>query len=166
MAVSADFLWHDRDWLAQSYGGRLCEADGSEIHVAYESDSQFAAEARRLAARAAEEVVSYRARFEGVEEWASELSATADDIFWQQFDAGIACALAGRPREAHHWLRLVRESGDDRDWVIAACDRARELDQLVDPGDAFVDAISESVARFRSSLRLAEIDVASGLRSR
>src|SRR6059058_719599 len=55
LAVSADFLWHDRDHLAWSVGGRLKEDSGAEIHVYYENEPQFSAEAQRLSVRAADE---------------------------------------------------------------------------------------------------------------
>jgi hypothetical protein len=117
LAVSADFLWHDRDWLAYAVGGRLREPPGLEMWVDFISEEQFAPEARRLAMRAADEVSPYRSRFPTLREWADELGRTAQGHFWREFDAGAAYVLLGQTDEAHRWPERVYEPRDDaRDW--------------------------------------------------
>jgi hypothetical protein len=155
LAVSADFLWHDRDWLAYAVGGRLRESRGPEIWADFSSEEQFAAEARRLATRAADEVARFRSRFSTLRDWADELTRTANGHFWPQFDAGVACALVGRKSEAHQWFeRVYTSKGDDRDWVLAAQGRAREFDVLLADGQELRSEISQIVRRFRIALKL------------
>jgi hypothetical protein len=60
----------------------------------------------------------------------------------------------------------VYSSGDDRDWAVAAKGRARRLDRLVNDSDAFVATISYAIRRFRTTLRLSEIDVEAVIRQR
>jgi hypothetical protein len=154
LAVSADFLWHDRDWLAYTVGGRLREPRGPEIWADFVSEEQFAPEARRLALRAAEEVAQYRSRFPMLRDWADELDQTANSHFWRQFDAGVACALVGRTPEAHQWFERVYTAKGDTDWVLAAQGRARELEAVLTNGQQFRSEISQTIRRFRIALKL------------
>jgi hypothetical protein len=157
LVVAADFLWHDRDHLAYSVGGRLRDAQGKELWADVEDEEQFAADAASFARRAKEEVLLYRARFQTIGDWATALGDVArSGDFWRMFDAGIACSLAGRADEGREWLERVRAVDDDRDWVVAAKARAQTLAGLADHS-AFIEATSEAVERSRTTLKLTQV---------
>lgn len=161
LVVAADFLWHDRDWLGYAAGGRLRERDGSRIHLEFESESQFKPEAERLARRAGEEVLLYRARFQSLGDWAEVFAKETMPGGWRSLDAAVAYGLMGDVQAAHRWFDAycgaLEGDSDARDWEVTSVERARGLQALVDDSGLFRAAIELDVHRFRTALGLPDV---------
>jgi hypothetical protein len=159
LVVAADFLWHDRNWLAYSVGGRLRDEHNQEVQVEFKDEAQWRRDIQSLAQRAIEEILLYRSHFQSAADWAGELSRPEDSNFWRAFDAGLAYALAGNQTEAERWLKCVCASTDDRDWALAAKERAERLRCLLDEPHVFNEELVGTIKHFRSNLHLPEVDV-------
>lgn len=158
--VGVDWLWHERDHLAYSVGGRVKHSMGEPPYddfVEAESEERFSIEARELALRAVREVEGYRRRFSAVDEAAAYLHERSDENpwhFWRTFDAGVACGLAGRTDDARRWLDVAMGYEEQLDWMLAAQERAGELVALLDDPDAFCREIRAVIRRRRVMLKL------------
>lgn len=157
LTVAVDWLWHERDHLAYSVGGRVEHLFGEppyEDFVEAKEEEQFRAAVRGLTMRAAEEVEGYRRRFPTVEEAAGYLRERGDEDFWQAFDAGVACGLLGQACEARRWFDLAAGQRGRFDWMLSARERVAELTALLDDSDAFRREIRAAISRRRATLGL------------
>jgi hypothetical protein len=169
LVLFADFLWHPRERPARTVAvrvrqrGRLLDQDGPELACPYESDAQFAPLAARLAHRAAVEVHAWREGFPSLRSWAAYLDGAAEeDGLWREFDAAVACALAGEPTRAHHWFDRVFDHpirpelypDPDQDDVVDVQRLATGLRGRIDDPAAFRAAVAERVAATRARLDL------------
>jgi hypothetical protein len=157
LTVAVDWLWHERDHLAYSVGGRVEHLFGEppyEDFVEAKDEEQFRTAVRGLTMRAAEEVEGYRRRFSTVEEAARYLREHGDEDFWQAFDAGVVCGLLGRAGEARRWFERVAGYQGRFDWMLSARERAGELVALLDDPDAFRREIRAAIRRRRATLGL------------
>lgn len=155
--VGVTWLWHPFE-----HDPHLSFDAGSRVEglVAYESEEQFAAEARRLAERAAEQVRALRAQFPDVGAAARYLSGQARfRQGWPRYNAGVALGLAGAHEESARVLGRVVKSGHGAGWWGYAQQEATRLRELVatDPA-AFEARVRERIAANRAALRLPEVD--------
>jgi hypothetical protein len=165
LAVFADFLWHDRDHLAHSVGGRVgregrvLEQHGGDLAYPFEDEQRFERRAHELAARAAAEIDAWRLAFPDLASWSAHLSDTADgEGLWRQFDAGICAALVGQRNAAIHWLGRAAQSSSASDapgWEAAAHRDARHLTALLADDEArFREEVERRARRTRARLHL------------
>ena len=133
------------------------------IHVEFESESQFKPEAERLARRAGEEVLLYRARFQSLGDWAEVFAKETTPGGWRSLDAAVAYGLMGDMQAAHSWFDAycgaLEGDPEARDWEVTSVERARGLQALVDDADRFRAAIGLDVQRFRAALGLPEVSI-------
>jgi hypothetical protein len=169
LVLFADFLWHPRERPARTVAvrvrqrGRLLDQDGPELACPYESDAQFAPLAAQLSDRAAVEVHAWREGFPSLRGWAAYLDGAAEEGgLWREFDAAVACALAGQRLRAHHWFDRVFDHpirpelypDPDQDDVIDVQRLATGLRARIDDPAAFRATVAERVAATRARLDL------------
>jgi hypothetical protein len=153
LVVFADFMWHGRDYVAYSVGGRVT-ADGRELACRFEDEDTFAGCAAMLAERAVVEITSLRAEFPSLRSWADHLDGTAGNDFWLQFDAGTAAGLTGDADRARRWLARVIGTDDDRDWAVTARREAQALSDLAGDTGEFTASVRERARAMRGNLGL------------
>ncbi|MBN8927928.1 MAG: hypothetical protein J0H19_15045 [Rhodospirillales bacterium] len=146
--VGAMWLWFEKDYFSFDYGSRV------EDFAPYEDEAQFAPLAGDLADRAAGEVARLRSHFPSVTATAQQLAAKSPMGFWDRFNAGVACALAGDTAAARRFLGEVAGTDDRRDWAQAAASLAREYSLAVADVAGFRRRIEVVVHRARELLRL------------
>jgi hypothetical protein len=142
------WLWHKKDYLSFDEGNRI------EEFVSFLNEEQFAPEADRLAKRAAVEVQRIRAKFEAVTAIAKYLSWKRQKSFWDFYNAGIACGLAGYTKDAKRFFKAVIGTDDNLEWVRAACAEAQVLRTQLADSAAFRRTVEETVHATRQLLRL------------
>jgi len=162
--VGAMWLWNhdDEPFLHFAVGGRVREL------VSFQSEEQFAPEARRLAMRAADEVLRLRGLFPDVSSAAAYLAAHVEDDS-EAFDAAVTAGLAGDTESARSYFDLhdslalrYHERDRDEDWYgaellaehEAELARSERLRSLLDDPAAFRDAVYDAIARVRAGVRL------------
>lgn len=126
-----------------------------------QSEEQFAADARRLAERAAEEIIRLRATLPNVAEAASALERQARQLGgWHNWHAAVALGLSGQLAQAASHLDRVIRSEDDREWWIPVRQAAGRLRKAIekDPAD-FRRSVLGYIAESRRSLRLPPSDL-------
>jgi hypothetical protein len=156
--VGGMWLWHEQGHhLRFDVGHRVDDAG----FIEYQSDEQFAPEARRLAVLAADRIQRLRATLRdlnGAITWLREHSAGGQG--WPGYDLGIALGLSGHHVEAAACLRRLAQESDDPEWWEKAVARAHDLANVLDEdADAFRAQIRSAITAFRVALRL-EPDVA------
>lgn len=160
--VGVDWHWRDQEFIAYSVGGRVDHDMGEPPSFGFleaQDEEQFGVAARELARIAAGEVEGYRRRFADIEGAAAYLDEHAGDApwqFWEAFDAGVACGLAGRAEDARRWFGVVRGHEAEQDWERVAHERAAELTALLADGEAFGRDVCAAMRRRRSALGLDE----------
>jgi hypothetical protein len=170
LVAYADFLWHPRHRPQRSVSarvrerGRLLDQDGAPLTAG----RRRTADLRRLATRAAAEVVAFREGFRTLAAWAAYLDRSADEGgLWRQADAAVATALTGDGERSRHWFDRVLDrpvrpelypdpDADDvpqaQRWAIGL------LAHLADPA-AFGAAAAELASGTRARLGLASIEL-------
>jgi hypothetical protein len=147
--VGCMWLWDVKDDVAFHEGYRV--ADFSE----FRDEVQFAAVAMQLAHRAAREARRYRRRFPNVGKVCRFYAWHPPVGLWANFHAGIACALAGRPKRALRFFdRVMREADKGIDWMVAAKVDAQHLAAIAGEREEFRQTIGERVRRTRDLLKL------------
>jgi hypothetical protein len=165
--VGACWLWHPgvEPGISFDLGHRV------EGHVPFRNEAQFQPQARRLANRAAEEIIRLRAVLPTIIAAASLLAKLADGNRevavssygydgWHHWNAAVAFGLAGRSEAAAAMFRRVARSDDDYDWWQPAKRQAEQLHDLVqtDPA-AFRAVIDGSISHNRAGLNLPPVAV-------
>jgi len=125
--VGCMWLWCEKDYISFDEGYRI------EPFSRFAGQDHFEAEATRLAKRAAEEVQRYRLLFPnvlGVCEFYLGRPVMAPG-HWQNFHSGVACAMAGKPRDAVRFFDQFLASKINRpEWLITAQADAERLKEL------------------------------------
>lgn len=155
--VGCMWLWHEKDYLSFDQGNRV------ERFSAYQDEGQFAAEAARLANRAAEEIQRYRRLFPTVQrvcEFYLGRPAMSPG-HWQNFHAGVACAMAGRPNDAIRFFdHFLASKGNRPEWLIVAQADAERLKALATDTVGFRGVVANRVQRTRELQKLPTATVA------
>lgn len=153
--VAAHWLWSETGTVGFDFGGRIAE------HVEYLCDEQFAAAAARLAQRAAEEARRLAAAAIGSPADAAALLLEAAQggspqahlhPGWRDYDAAVAAALAGRPREAATLFASIVDSPAPPNSLLHPA--AQRLAPLVAQPAALRDRVLSLIERQRHALRL------------
>ena len=152
--VGAHFLWTWTDSLSFDLGHRI------DHFVDYESEEQFAAEADRLAKRAAQEVLAIRERLRSPTALTAVLDARPGGKGWLEYHAAVALGLSGRSEEAQARFLYLADlaADDDREWVREKRERCRQFASLVTDSPGFVDMISDLIRQHRAQLKLPEVN--------
>jgi hypothetical protein len=145
------WLWLEKDYFSFDYGYRI------QDFVRFEDETQFAPLAETLAQRAADEVGRLRSLFTSVRSAARHLTVKSPKNLWDNFHAGVACALAGDSDQAHRFFGEVASTDDQRDWAQAAASLAREYSLALKDLAGFRARIQAVIHRARGLLRLPEI---------
>jgi hypothetical protein len=152
--VYAMWLWVVKDYWSHDEGIR------AEGFTEFQNEIQFAAEAQRLAERAAQEVRRYRALFPNIRALADFYlkKLPAGSASWQTFHSAVACALADRPCDAEHFFDwyLSKSPGESPQWLLNSQAEAVKLRALVRKRDDFRNAIIDRIMRARVLLKLPE----------
>ncbi len=147
--VGAHFLWTWSGFSSFDLGYRV------EGFVSYESDSQFAPEAGRLAIRAASEVLSLRERLPAPWAVASALSVPPRGRGWPCYHRAVSLGLSGQAKVATREFLLIAEPGEDsRAWVNELRNKCRWLADLVVDEAVFRAAIEGLIAQQRAAIKL------------
>jgi hypothetical protein len=151
--VGAMWLWHEQGHHLRFDVAYRVERAG---FIEYESDQQFAPEARRLAVLAAEQIEHLRGTLCDLDSaiaWLREHST--DGQGWPGYDLGIALGLSGHHAEAATCLRRLSQEPDDPDWWREAVTRAHDLAELLEQdAGAFRAQIRAAITAFRVALKL------------
>jgi hypothetical protein len=159
------WLWCEKGYLSFDEGSRV------ERFAAYQDEAQFGAEATRLATRAADEVHRYRLLFPNVYsvcEFYLKRPVMAPG-HWTNFHAGVACAMAGNPKEAVRFFdQFLATKGDRPAWLAVAQADAARLKALAVDRVEFRAVIAKRVEHARElqklpALTLVDFDAANSL---
>jgi len=149
------WLWIEKDYVSFDEGHRV------ESLVKFEDSIQFENEAARLANCAREEVHRYRQLFPNIES-VSEFYLGKPAInrgHWQNFHAGIACAISGKPTEAIRFFdQFLDEKNNRTDWLITAQAEAERLKALVENTLEFRQVLTKRVQNTRKLQKLSNVD--------
>jgi hypothetical protein len=168
--VGAMLLWRHADdpFLYFAVGGRV---DG---FIEFESEEQFAPEAKRFALLAAEEAKRFRSRLPDFAGAAAYLEANLDGDPDLAFDAAVAWGLADDADRAHSLFdlhdslsRRYDERDRDADWYTAELQerheselaRSKAFRSLLDQPDEFRHAVHDEIERLRRGLGLPPLTV-------
>ncbi|MFK0288436.1 hypothetical protein ACIQVL_49375 [Streptomyces sp. NPDC090499] len=148
--VGAMWLWHDVDHLAFHVDAVRV---GSEL---FRTEDQFTRLALDLSQQAAANVTALRERFPTLSDAARHLTSrpVRRGFLWDNFDSGIAAALARDPDMARdHFQQVLREVAL-APWMVDAQKKARELHAIAADRDAVSDWVTRAVDSCRSKLGL------------
>jgi hypothetical protein len=151
--VAAMWLWREQDYESFDY----TYPDSSVRHgtfTRFESESQFTPLAKDLARQAAGEVEHYRSLFPSVHSVARHLAQKSPKQIWDNYHAGIACALAGNVIDACRFFEEVASNDHPVEWAQSLAAIAREYISAVGDLPAFRSRIKEVVLRTRELLKL------------
>jgi len=147
--VGCSWLWQVKDYLSFDQGGPAKPFTGLR------DEKQFRAVADQLARQAAEEINRYRRLFPNVDAVYSYYLCHHPTGFWPNFNAGVACALAGQPKNAQRFFSQVTESKEKvLDWFLAAQADAKQLSALAPDAERFRRAVADRVRRTRELQKL------------
>jgi len=149
--VATSWLWHEDHPLAFS------ECWGDRPFHEYESDVQFTAAMRALAAQARDEILRMRDRFASLELVASYLGSRDTGNIWCDYHAAIAFGLLGKTRLSAERFEAVLAAKDDVEWVAALKNRVRELIALIGSLQEFRTMVASIVARARVKAKLPQL---------
>jgi hypothetical protein len=149
--VGAMWLWFEKSYISFDYGSRI------EPFTPFESELQFESAAASIAKRAAEEVIRLRSLFATLNQTAEVLASQAQMGFWDYFNAGVACGLAGDPARSHRFLAEVVNTEEKWDWAQSAASIARSYLSELQDLPTFKDRIRTVIGNTRQQLLLPEI---------
>jgi hypothetical protein len=142
------WLWQRNDGFAFDFGHRV------EGHREFRDEASFARDAEQLAKRAADEVLRYRAMFPDITAVADILQQHASGHGWTRYHAGIAAALANRPRRAAAELDTLDAIRGDVPWRQELRALAAELRAAVAQPEMFRTRIATIVRETRAAMKL------------
>lgn len=145
--VGCMWLWQVKNYLSFDEGYRV------EAFVEIDDEEHCLS----LARRAADEVEGYRKRFPRIDEVCNYYLRTDPVGLWPNFNAAVACALAGRVSEARAFFAKVAKEHDDREWVLAARAEAEELSSIMADSEQFRGLITDRVRKTRALQKLPHI---------
>jgi hypothetical protein len=149
--VATSWLWHEENPLAFS------ECWGERPFYEYESDAQFAAAMRTLAAQARDEILRMRDRFASLEYVASYLGTKNSGNIWCDYHAAIAFGLLGNTRMSAERFDAVLAATHPFEWVDALKEKVRGLVPLTSSSMAFRIEIASMISRARSNAKLPQL---------
>lgn len=147
--VGAHFLWSHSGHISFDLGHRL-----NDGFAGFESESQFAPEADRLATAAASEVVRLRAALSNVNDVRALVTGP---LLWSVYHRAIALGLSGSKQEASRAFDLLAKPAEPGPWHAAYGARCTELHSLLGDPMAFRSAVVRLINQQRLALRLPEI---------
>lgn len=134
--VGACWLWYEKDFLSFDDGYRV------EQFTPFESEQQFADAAMALAARAANEVGSLRARFGSLADIATHLKQTNFSSIWNNYHAAVAATLTGDLAHAAQRFAAIAADNHAAAWAVELRQRAAALERLAGDPARFQEAVS------------------------
>jgi hypothetical protein len=149
--VATSWLWHEDNPLAFS------ECWGDRPFCEYESDVQFTAAMRALAAQAQDEILRMRDRFASLELVASYLGTRDIGNIWCDYHAAIAFGLLGDAKISVERFGAVLAAKHDVEWVATLKEKVRELIPLIGSSKEFRTTVSSMVARARVKAKLPQL---------
>ncbi len=149
--VGINWQWYPQDYFSFDLGYR--EAD----FVEYYSDDQFEPKARELAELAKSKVEEFRSQLSDqmkVKDYV--INATKDNKgnLWGEFNRGMACAISGSKDQALIFFKEVIEIPDDVEWVVELKNFTRNLMNLINSGQDYIEYLNEVVRESRSLKKL------------
>ena len=147
--VGVQWLWYPKRGFSFDTGGRIAH------FVPFESPTQFALEADRLAARASEEVWFLRSRF-------SSLPAIAHDLvtkpwgnaLWPLYHGAVAAGLTGDVPTARNLFGQLLAAGAGDGWWRERHEVAARLASCLDNPGAYHAAVLALIGECRTMQRL------------
>jgi len=147
--VGAHFLWNWSGHLSFDLGYRI------ETFARHESDEQFAAEADRLASRAATEVLSLRADLRTPSAVADLIHPRSGVTGWGEFHQAVSQGLGGHVMAAQGMFnRMTHACAGDPAWLVELRRRCGEFAELVAEPSAFRAEVDRLIAAQRAALDL------------
>jgi len=142
-------------WAAVTRGYQFSYRAGS--FIPFETAEQFAPLMADMAATAAAEVKKVRERFKSYPAILAHIRASAArrPDFWNDYDAGVASALAGDIADAQQYFAQI-DAWDTEGWPwrIPAKENASRLKALLGSPQSFQNAILADIALRRQFMRL------------
>ena len=149
--VGCMWLWSVKNYLSFDEGSRV------EAFSKFLDHAQFEVQATRLANRAAEEVRRYRLQFPNIDS-VSEFYVGRPSMgpgHWQNFHAGVACGISGKPNEAVRFFdQFLALTGDRPEWLVTAQADAERLKALSADTIQFHTVIANRVRQTRELQKL------------
>lgn len=146
--VGACWLWRETDHFSFDLGSRV------QGFRPFEDVDQFTEVAGQLAARAAREVLSLRARITGIRSLAWRLRLRWMPTIWDHYHAAVSNGLAGKSSVARRRFGAISRARVDADWVAGVKEKALRLGPLLDNPDTFRQEVSAMITRTREQLGL------------
>jgi len=122
--------------------------------VEYQTDEQFAPEARRLVTIAVDKVREYRTLFPILASVPMVLQQQRFKIFPRDYHIAVAYGLLGQIREARIFFDRACIKGPSLDWHVAENNYIGQLDAVLDDTVAFRAAVSTFIDAQRQILKL------------
>jgi hypothetical protein len=149
--VGAMWLWHAKDYFSFDVDHR------AKDFIKYESDDQFELAIRPMIKLAVERIKRYKAEFSSVGKVAKHYKRIRRRNFWDLYNGGVACGIAGDASNAAKLLSQFVSIQDDRDWMKAAQAVAQQFLAFSHSHNRFRAEAAEEVHRARRLLKLSEL---------
>jgi len=161
LSVSVTWLWTQEHGFGSHCGGRIHRRRGllrrgAQEFVKYQSEEQFAPEARRLAVLAAHHVVRYRALFPNLARVPSVLlRQRKGDPHGYAYHIAVACGLVGQGDAAREYFDRALIEKPTQVWHQENNDLIGRLRDLLHDRQAYHAEIQRLVTARRLELKLA-----------
>lgn len=149
--VGINWQWYPQDYFSFDLGYR--EAG----FVEYNSDDQFEPKARELAELAKSKVEEFRSQLsDQMKAKEYVINATKDNKgnLWGEFNRGMACTISGSKDQALTFFNQVIEIPDDVEWAVELKNFTRNLMNLINSGQDYIEYLNEVVRESRSLKKL------------
>ena len=147
--VGCSWLWQVKDYISFDEGGR------AGPFTSFRDETQFRFAAEQLTQQAAEEINRYRRLFPNVAAVCRYYLRHPPNGFWPNFNAAVACALTGKPKDAQRLFSQLTESKEKvLDWFLAAQADAKQLGSLASNTELFRQTMADRVRRTREFQKL------------
>jgi hypothetical protein len=148
--IGVMWLWPEKNYISFDVGGRENE------FIEYTDEMQFKPVAEIFASTAFEKAMKYRDKFSTVALAADYLSQRPDSGR-PQYNAGVACGLAGYSGRANDLFQAVCALEADTDWMRELHRDCQELISLLKSPSEFMKRIEKNINSTRANLKLEPI---------
>lgn len=153
--VNVNFHWYEKDYISfdlSHNGDRFLE---------FVSAEQFTPKVTILINNALNQVFKYR---EELNELASAKQIITEytfhsDNLWGNYHKGVICGLNNEMQQAIKYFELILEQDDSASFVKTLKDRTKELLDLKNSPEAFINHVIEVIKRKRNLIKLEDLEI-------
>jgi hypothetical protein len=146
--VGACWLWYTKNYWSFDHGGRV------EPFTTFRDEDQFAAVAKKLAMRAAEEIRTLRKTFASLSDIARQITPAPNARAWPLYHAAVAAGLAGNIATSERLFKRLIEEPVNTEWEKKLQADSAELAQTLPDAARFRAAILTIIQQSRGLLGL------------